>query len=69
MELKTLRDIDEEGTIGCQPYNMNTACYHLLGDIKEEAKKHYDTIICSFPDEKDMLVANWIKHFFDLDEG
>jgi len=69
MELKTLRDIDEEGTIGCQPYNMNVACYHLLHEIKEEAKKHYDAIIHSFPDEKDMFVAQWIEQFFNLDDG
>jgi len=68
IELKTLKDIDNEGTIGVQPYNMNIACYHLLIDIREEAKKHYDAIMCSFPEEKDEWLAQWIKQFFNLEE-
>jgi hypothetical protein len=48
---------------------MNIACYHLLVDIKEQAKKHYEAIIHSFPEEKNMFMAQWIKQFFNLDEG
>ena len=67
-ELKTLRDIDEKGmNPNDRPYNGNRFCFHLLNDIREEAKKHYDIIMTSFPDSKDKFLAEWIKQFFNLE--
>jgi len=68
-ELKTLRDVDEKGmNPNEKPYNANRFCYHMLYDIREEANKWYDTIMTSFPNEKDKYLALWIKLFFNLEE-
>jgi len=68
-KLRTLKEIDEDGMNPAdRPYNLNRFCYYLLCDIREEAKKHYDTIMTSFPDEKDKHLADWIKKFFNLED-
>lgn len=69
IELKTLKDIDDAGmNPNERPYNANRFCYHMLWDIREEAKKHVDAIECSFPDRKDEWLVLWIKQFFNLEE-
>jgi len=70
-ELKTLKDIDEKPSmyeLKGHKYNDNRVGFHLLNDIRKEAKKHYDIIMTSFPDEKDKFLAEWIKQFFNLED-
>lgn len=58
MELKTLKDLEEDSSLGC--YGGIPSCeYHCSDIITEEVEKYLDT---------KMTAKEFIEHFFNLDE-